>query len=463
MFKIHAGRVSAVVASAFLASACGAEDEMMMMQPAVVEPTTFKVRLANVAPFTQLKSGVFNTRVGGTSPGPLAPGDAYEFSFTAGKGQKLSFAVMLGQSNDWIFAPAPGGLDLYENGYPVSGDVTSRIYLWDVGTELNEEPAIGAHTGPNQASSLDGPGALDPDPSVRKISGATRLSNGTWFNVPAVASMIRVTVTPNTATRQFTVRIQNVATDNSTLQTSQGYKPVRISPGAWALAAGGEPLFSEGQRDRGQGLEAIAEMGQVSGLAAMLASTTGLATPISPGVFLVSATGHTLFSVGVRDNGQGLERIAEDGNVMPLHDSMKRTIVAQEMLGIFNTPEGSTSPGPARPGSAYTFEVKALPGDRLSFVTMYGMSNDWFFGTTPQGIELFDAAGMPLAGDFSSMLRLYDAGTELSEEAGIGPNTGPQQAAANTGTADFDTRVRELSSSDYATPVTSHLKLTISR
>ncbi len=111
--------------------------------------------------------------------------------------------------------------------------------------------------------------------------------------------------------------------------------------------------------------------------------------------FLVSATGHTLFSVGVRDNGQGLERIAEDGNVMPLYDSMKGHLVAQEMLGIFNTPEGATSPGPARPGSAYTFEVKARPGDRLFFVTMYGMSNDWFFGTTPEGIELFDAAGMP--------------------------------------------------------------------
>src|SRR4051794_41770979 len=116
MFKIHAGRVSAVLASAFLASACGGEDEML--QPPV-EPTTFKVRLENVAPFTQLKSGVYNTKVGGTTPGPLAPGDAFEFSFTAGKGQKLSFASMLGQSNDWVFATPPGGLELYENGTPI--------------------------------------------------------------------------------------------------------------------------------------------------------------------------------------------------------------------------------------------------------------------------------------------------------------------------------------------------------
>jgi hypothetical protein len=460
MFKIHAGRVSAVLASAFLASACGGEDEMT--QPPV-EPTTFKVRLANVAPFTQLKSGVYNTRVGGTSPGPLAPGDAYEFTFTAGKGQKLSFASMLGQSNDWVFATAAGGLELYENGNPVSGDVTSRIYLWDVGTEVNEEPAVGAHTGPNQASSIDGPGAADSDSMVRKITSPTTLSNGTQFNVPAVASMIKVTLTPDAATRQFTVRIQNVATDDSTLQTSQGYKPVRISPGVWALTTAGEPLFSEGQRDRGQGLEAIAEMGQVTGLASALAATTGTATPISPGVFLVSATGHTLFAVGSPDSGQGLERIAEEGNIMPLFETMKGHVTAQEMLGTFNTPEGASSAGPARPGNAYSFEVQARPGDKLSFVTMYGMSNDWFFGTEPKGIDLFDAAGMPLTGDFSTSLHLYDAGTELSEEAGIGPNTGPQQAAPNTGLIDTDNKIREVASSVYATPVASHLKLTISR
>ena len=461
MFKIHAGRVSAVLASAFLASACGSEEEIIPPPP--VEPTTFKVRLANVAPFSQLKSGVFNIRAGSSSPGPLAPGEAYEFTVTAGKGQKLSFATMLGQSNDWFFAPAPGGIELYQNGNPVSGDVTSQVYLWDVGSEVNEEPAVGAHTGPNQASSLDGPGGPDSDPAVRKITSPTTLSDGSQFNVPAVASMIKVTLTPNAATREFTVRIQNVATDDTTLMTSQGYKPVRISPGVWTLTTGGEPLFSEDQRDRNQGLEAIAEMGQVTGLAATLASTTGVATPISPGVFLVSATGHTLFSVGVPDNGQGLERIAEEGNVMPLHDAMKGHIVASEMLGIFNTPEGASGPGPARPGSAYTFEIKALPGDKLSFVTMYGMSNDWFFGTSPQGIELLDAEGMPRTGDFSTSLRLYDAGTERSEELGIGPNTGPQQAAANTGLADIDNTIREVSSSDYATPVTSHLKLTISR
>lgn len=459
MTKFHAGRVSALVASALVATACGGDD----MTPNKTDPVTLKVRLENVAPFTQLKSGVFNTRVGGTSPGPLAPGDAFEFSFTAGKGQKLSFATMFGQSNDWFFAPAAGGIELYENGNPISGDITSRVYLWDAGTEINEEPAVGSHTGPNQATSLDGPGAPDSDPSVRKISSPTTLSNGSTFSVPAVSSMIKVTVTPNAATRQFTVRIENVSNDTATLQTTQGSKPVRVSPGVWALTTSGEPLFSEGQKDRGLGLEAIAEMGQITGLADALTKSTGTATPISPGVYLVHQGSDTLFQVGAPDAKQGLERIAESGNVTPLYETMKGWLTADAQLGVFNTPDGATNAGPATPGNAYTFEVSAVPGDRLTFVTMYGMSNDWFFGTTPEGIELFDAAGKPVTGDVSSMLHLYDAGTELSEEPGIGPNTGPQQSDPDMGLADTDNKVREVTSASYATPVASHLKLTISQ
>ncbi|WP_224372460.1 spondin domain-containing protein [Hyalangium versicolor] len=458
MIKFHAGRVSALLASALVATACGDDKE-----PMAPEPTVLKVRLENIAPFAQLKSGTYTTRVGGSSPGPLAPGDAFEFSFTAGKGQKLSFASMLGQSNDWVFATPPGGIELYEGNTPVQGDITSHVSLWDVGTEINEEPAVGAHTLPNQGSSVDGPGAVDPDPTVRRISSPTTLSNGSMFNVPAVSSMIRVTLTHDASKREFTVRIENVSNDASTLQTSQGYKPVRVSPGVWALSTGGEPLFSEGKKDRVLGLEALAEMGLVTGLGSTLASTSGTATPVSPGLFLVHSSANTLFKVGAPDSGQGLERIAEEGNVTPLYEALKGGVSANEQLGTFTMPEGSMSAGPAKPGDAYTFEVSARPGDRLTFVTMFGMSNDWFFGTTPEGIELFNSMGEPVTGDLSTMLHLYDAGTEINEEPGIGANTGPQQATANTGPMDPDPNVRELSSLSYGTPVANHLKLTISR
>jgi hypothetical protein len=61
------------------------------------------------------------------------------------------------------------------------------------------------------------------------------------------------------------------------------------------------------------------------------------------------------------------------------------------------------------------------------------------------------------------MMHLYDLGTELSEEPGVGPNIAPQQPAPNTGAYDSDSKVREVSSSVYGTPVPRHLKLTISR
>jgi hypothetical protein len=444
-----------------LATGCGGEDVGPEL-PNTDGSTTFKVRLENVAPFKQLKSGVYNTRVGGTAPGPLAPGDAFEFSFTAGKGQKLSFASMLGQSNDWIFATAPGGIELYENGYPISGDVTSSVSLWDVGTEADEEPGVGAHTGPNQASSLDGPGAPDANPNVRKVQPLTRLANGTSFAVPAVSSMIRVTINSEVTTRRFTVRIQNVASDTSTLQTTQGAKPVRVSPGVWAVSTGTDVLFTEGKADRGLGLEAIAESGNVTQLASELSSATGVATPLSPGVFVVHRAAGPLFKLGEADRGQGLERIAEEGNPTMLMNQLNEVLAVGTSSGTFTEPDGDYGTHPLLPGLSYTFEVKAYPGDRLSLVSMFGMSNDWFFGTAPEGLALFDAAGQPITGDATAMVRLYDLGTELSEEPGVGPNVAPQQPSPNTGVQDTDKKVREVSPSVYSTPVPRHLKLTLS-
>lgn len=425
--------------------------------------TTFRVRITNVAPFTMLKSGVFDTKVGGTAPGPIAPGEAYEFKLTAGKGHKLAFATMFGQSNDWVFATPPGGIDLYDvAGTPVSGDVTSQIALYDVGTEIDEEPAVGPHTGPNQATSTDGPGANDPNNLVRKLGATVALSSGTAFQVPAIAAMIKVSITPTPATREFTVRIQNASQDGVTLQTSQGAKPVRQSPGVWALAAGTEPLFSVGVVDRGQGLEQIAEEGNPMRLGTTIKPLSGLATGLSPGVFVVSRKPAPLFTLGQPDRAQGLERIAEEGNIMQLAASLAAALPdGATATGTFAIPVGAAAPGPIGSGGAYEFDVRAVPGEALSFVTMYGWSNDWVFGTPEAGLPLFDATGAPAQGNVTAQIHLYDVGTELSEEPAVGPNTGPQQPAPNTGPVDSDPKVREVTPTVYATPVTSHVSVTI--
>jgi hypothetical protein len=67
---------------------------------------------------------------------------------------------------------------------------------------------------------------------------------------------------------------------------------------------------------------------------------------------------------------------------------------------------------------------------------MFGQSNDLFYAPGAKAIALFDSKGQPLASDITSQLQLWDAGTEVNEEPGLGPNQAPRQAAPNTGTAE---------------------------
>src|SRR5262245_9011429 len=67
---------------------------------------------------------------------------------------------------------------------------------------------------------------------------------------------------------------------------------------------------------------------------------------------------------------------------------------------------------------------------------MFAQSNDLFYAPREEGIGLFDASGKPVAGDITSQILLWDAGTEVNEEPGLGPNQAPLQPAPNTGPAE---------------------------
>ncbi|MCA9515505.1 MAG: spondin domain-containing protein [Myxococcales bacterium] len=417
----------------------------------------FKVTIENVAPFTNRKAGSFAVKVGATDPGPIAPGEAYEVTFTAGPGHRLVFATMFGQSNDWFFAPDPMGIALFDSDKnPVTGDVTAQVKLWDAGTEVDEEPAVGAHTGPKQKDSTDGPGAADPDTDVREVPLTTTLTDGSSFTRPAVADMIAVTLSADAATRTFTLRIENVSEDGVTLMTSEGGKPVRVSPGVWALGTTTEPIFSEGAPDRGEGLEGIAEGGDIAALAAALPMHSGVATPLSPAVWLVHDGGMPFFTVGEPDYGMGLEAVAETGDVSVLAGTYSDMLPAGGVLyGTAAVPVGKSDPGPIGPGGSYEQEITASPGDMLSFVMMYGASNDWFFATPDDGLPLFSGT-TPVSGDVTGGVAIYDAGTEADEELAIGVHGGKPE-----GPADPDDTVREVTAAEYGTPVTQHIKVTV--
>jgi len=138
---------------------------------------------------------------------------------------------------------------------------------------------------------------------------------------------------------------------------------------------------------------------------------------ISPGMYAVISDGSTLFQPG-KPASEALERQAEDGN--------PRVLVAA-LKGV----NGVRSVGTFVPGEPFT--VTARPGDRIVFTSMFVQSNDLFYAPSPTGIVLFDAAGRPVTGDVTKEVVLWDAGTEVNEAPGLGPNQAPRQRGPNTG------------------------------
>ncbi len=423
----------------------------------VVTPTTFRIQIDNVAPWTMLMSGTQATKQGGAI-GPLAPGETFVISFRAGVGQAISFATMLGESNDWFYGPGPDGIPLYdERGNARSGDVTAYVKLWDAGTELDQEPAVGDATAPRQPSPNFG--APDPQAYVRALDRVVTLDDGRSFTLPPVTSVIQAILVPG-ADRTFMLKIMNCST-TTTLRTSLGALPIHLSPLAWSMHIIPAPLFAPQTPDRGLGLERIAEDGMPEELGASLAKLTGFHTPLSPGVFALHGDTPALFRVGHPDLGDGLERIAEDGNPAPLRDRLAaigRTLGITSS-GAFDVPVGAAAPGPAMPGQSFAWRVTATPGDRMSFATMYGMSNDWFFAPVPGGIALFGEDRTPIAGDVTHLIALFDDGTEIDQTPAIGEFTAPQQPAPDTGPADPNRFVRDIAGT---APVGQHLRVTVS-
>ena len=154
----------------------------------------------------------------------------------------------------------------------------------------------------------------------------------------------------------------------------------------------------------------------------------------SPGAAVVHTDKSPIFTAGKKDRGQGLEAQSEDGDP----DMLARTLEGAKgikSVAVFNTPVGAKAPGPITPGEAYEFTITGMPGDRLSITTMMGQSNDWFYAPNESGIALFKN-GKPISGDITSQIILWDAGTEVNQEPGIGPDQGPRQKGPNAGEAE---------------------------
>jgi hypothetical protein len=128
---------------------------------------------------------VYNTPVGTKGAGPITPGVAYETTISALPGDKLSITLMMGQSNDWFYAPAESGIELFKNGKAISGDIAGELMLWDAGTEVDQEAGIGSDQGPRQKAANTG----------KAENGVVRrVQDGKTYSVSA--NVLKVTITP---------------------------------------------------------------------------------------------------------------------------------------------------------------------------------------------------------------------------------------------------------------------------
>jgi hypothetical protein len=397
-------------------------------QDSMDEATLFTVRIENVSAFPSAiteavtDAGTFAVKNGADEPGPATPGDSYTVEITANPGDVFTFATMWAQSNDLFYSTSEAGIPLYDDaGEPISGSVADQVVLYDLGTEVNEAPGVGENQAPRQAEA----GLGEAENSV--VLPISEVEDGYQYR-----NIIDVIV-ESTGDNTFSITIAN--TDDGS-----GDFPGVLSPGVYIVHSpdASAPLFTVGQRDYGFGLEQIAEDGPPAQIGTTLSGD--LATPLSPGVFVVydpMESAAPLFTLGEADYGQGLEAIAEDGNPAELAGNLEGQVASS---GVFNAPsdfmmmmDDMMEPGPAFPGQAYEFEVEATPGQVLSFATMYVQTNDVIFAPAEGGIALFDDMGSPISGDVTSSVLIIDSGTEVNEPIGEGENQAPRQAGPNTG------------------------------
>jgi hypothetical protein len=342
-----------------------------------------------------VESGTFQ------QPGVLInPGDSSSITFAAAKGEAITFATMYGWSNDLFFAPENPGIQVYDaSGNPIEGDVSSQIKLWDNGTRINQQPG----------SSVMHPGTAESAPqNIMEVKGTDAQGN---TYLPA-SSLMKASLKYN-GNSMFTLTIKNISEGTS--------NETPFSPGVWAVSyiVGGNllnpaPLYTDG-KPTANGLTKIAEMGDNRELSSYLESITGIFTPLSPVLVVVyRGISNPIYTVGQNDAGQGLTALAQKGDASGLADYLK---TVKGVKNVYVLPAAnSTVLLPVidgQPGSSVSQQISVAKGDKVAIATMYGFSNDWFFATKGE----IDATQ---TGDISTKVGLFDDGTAVNQYPGAG-------------------------------------------
>lgn len=343
--------------------------------------------------------------------------------------------------------------------------VARRASQADAGTTLtatlageNSVPPIESTGSGTAEFTVNDDGTMAFRVEVRDLEGVTQAhvhEGGPDENGPVVAPLFQFTEAPDgTGGEPRDATADEPIVEEGTVDDAGLVERIVADPGAFyvnvhtvanppgeirgQLRAGEEPTPAEGEQ-----IVFAVRIENVS-TDQTLQPSTGEAQPVplSPGVFAVHTTPAPLFAAGQPDRGEGLERIAEDGDPTDLAAAL-RGQEGIEQSGAFDTPVEATEPSPIGPGQAYEFTVTAVPGDRLSFATMFVPSNDLFYAPGEEGIALFTDAGEAVEGEVTDQVALWDAGTEVNEEPGVGPTQVQRQEGPDTG-PDEDGTVRQV-------------------
>jgi len=107
----------------------------------------------------------------------------------------------------------------------------------------------------------------------------------------------------------------------------------------------------------------------------------------------------------------------------------------------FGVSGGDMTP-PANPGETITVHFHAGRNHKLSFGSMYGASNDWFYAPNGGGIQLFSGdPAVALEGDITDMIHLWDAGTEVDGSGSPGTPE-HEHVALETGAASMEDNIQ---------------------
>ncbi len=375
--------------------ACKKEQEITVSEPEI-PTTTFTLTFENIMKNqTFFQAGVTDLQ---------QPGESKSYRFIAGIGMHLSFATMLVQSNDLFYGFEENGIALYDaDGSALTGNITHAVRLWDAGTEINE--VLG--TGANQAPRQENVNAGEREDGVIQLVDS--LNDGLIY--PVADSMIRLSLEYD-GNNQFVLTIENIS--NTAMMSSA------LAPGIFTVHQQDKYLFKVTEK-ASTGLEAMVEDGDNSSLWNQILTETGFTSIIGTGVYVVHKASHPIFTDGEKDRGQGLETLAESGNPENLHDVLKRDTTFSEVR-LFNDPVGNNVlnlGGKLIQGDKYEFSFEASIGDYLSIATMLVETNDLFFAFDDTGLELFPN-GQPVNGNVTNHVHLWDAGTEANQFPGAG-------------------------------------------